>query len=137
MATPLPVAPSAPQAAPSATPGPPLPAAGSEVGKTLRAAFGCSFAAVANLTAAERQHCQDRLAQGRPGAAAREFGVEPAKRAIFEANAKRALWWQEPFLATTPKNGCRPKVTNQQFAVAGGSRGASDWRAGISCGKSF
>jgi len=64
------------------------------------------------------------------------FGVDPAKRAFFEANAKRALWWQAPFLATTPKNGCAPKVTNQQAAVPGG-HAMSDWRAGVSCGWSF
>jgi len=69
-------------------------------------------------------------------APAHDFGVDPAKQAIFEANAKRALWWQDPFLATTPKNGCRPKVTNQQAAIPGG-HSMSDWRAGVSCGLSF
>jgi len=105
--------------------------------KALRAALGCSFAALANLTPDERQHCQDRFAQNRPGAPVQEFGVAPAKQAIFEANAKRALWWQQPFLATTPKNGCAPKITNQQVMIPGGAHAPSDWRAGISCGKAF
>jgi len=131
-AAPIPPSP----ARPTETPTAPSQATTSDASKALRAALGCDFAALADLTQAERQHCQDRLVQNRMGAPAQAFGIDPAKRAIFEANAKRALWWQDPFLATTPKNGCRPKVTNQQAAIPGG-HSTSDWRAGISCGHSF
>jgi hypothetical protein len=136
---PAPVASTLPtQSEPSpATGAPPPHVADDGVGNALRGAFGCDFAAVANLTPDERLHCQDRFNAARQGPAAQEFGVAPAKRAIFEANAKRALWWTEPFLATTPKNGCAPKVTNQQIMIPGGARTPSDWRAGVSCGKSF
>jgi hypothetical protein len=115
----------------------PSPATSSDASKALRAALGCNFAALANLTPDERQRCQARFTQNRPGAPVQEFGVAPAKQAIFEANAKRALWWQEPFLATTPKNGCAPKITNQQIVIPGGAHAPSDWRAGVSCGWSF
>jgi len=129
--------PAAPLPGLAETSSPPSEAASGDASKALRAAFGCSFAALASLSADERQHCQDRLAHGRPGERAQEFAVvAPATRAIFDANAKRALWWREPFLATTPKNGCAPKVTNQQSAVPGG-HAMSDWRAGISCGHAF
>jgi len=134
--TPAAPAPPSPER-PAETPSSPSEAAGGDARQALRAAFGCGFAALANLTADERQHCQDRLTQGRRGERPQEFAVvAPATRAIFEANAKRALWWQQPFLATTPKNGCAPKVTNQQSAVPGG-HAMSDWRAGISCGHAF
>ena len=134
-APPAPIAPS--QVRPTDTPSSPSQATSGDVSRSLRAAFGCNFAGVANLTPDERQRCQDRFTQNQQGAPAREFGVDPAKQAIFEANAKRALWWQEPFLATTPKNGCRPQVTNQQFGVPGGAHAKSDWRAGVGCGLSF
>jgi hypothetical protein len=137
-ATATPVQPTAPmQPAPTEAPGPQPQVADSDVRKALRGAFGCSFAAMANLTPDERQHCQERFNANRQGLAVREFGVDPAKRAIFEANAKRALWWQEPFLATTPKNSCAPNVGNQQIAIPGGAHAPSAWRVGVSCGKSF
>jgi len=125
--------PSQPAPAPTTTPSSEAPVG--DAGKALRGAMGCSFAAMANLTQDERQHCQDRLVQNRDGEPGKTFGVDPAKQAFFAANAKRTPWWTTPFLATTPKKGCAPKVTNQQTVVGG--RGMSEWRAGVSCGWSF
>ncbi len=119
----VPLAPTPPSPAPALTP-------------ALRARLGCAFADAARLTDAERQHCAERLAAN-DGHAGEVYQLSADQRAYFEVGRKRDLWWQEPFLAEDPKNGCRPRVTNQQSSVPGGSRGMSDWRAGIGCKFSF
>ena len=102
----------------------------------LRAGLGCEVSGAVELTADERRHCQQRFVAGEaPGRAFAVVGR--AQRAYFDASAKRALWWQEPFLATDPKNGCRPKVTNQQAAIPGGHSATSDWRVSMGCAVSF
>ena len=89
------------------------------------------------LTADERRDCQERF-EAHEGAPGRAFAaVGSAQQAYFDASAKRALWWQDPFLATDPKNGCRPKVTNHQAAIIGGRGQTSDWRVAMACGVSF
>jgi hypothetical protein len=98
--------------------------------------LGCDAAVV--LTADERERCQERLAARRDGSSQRVFAaIGSAQKVDFDARAKRALWWQEPFLATEPKNGCRPKVTNQQAGVPGGHGPTSDWRVSMGCAISF
>jgi len=62
---------------------------------------------------------------------ARVCGGRPAQRAYFDASAKRALWWQEPFLATDPKNGCRRKSRIHQAGIPGGRE---DLRWGVTMG---
>jgi hypothetical protein len=106
------------------------------IGRALRAGLGCDLTDVVQLTANERRRCEDRLTanEGGPRVYA---AVGPAQQAYFDANAKRALWWQQPFLATDPKNGCRPKVTNQQAGIPGGRGPTSDWRVTMGCAVSF
>jgi hypothetical protein len=122
----LPVAPN-----PTQPPTAPAPT----VGSALRAGLGCELLGDAALSADERGRCQERFA-ARQGD--REYpSVAPGQQAYFDANAKRALWWQQPFLATAPKNGCRPQVTNQQAGIPGGHGSVSDWRVGMGCAVSF
>jgi hypothetical protein len=126
----LPVAPiTAAQAPESALP---------TIGGALRAGLGCDLSGAVALTAEERRHCQERVAAREGDPSQRVFAaVGPAQRAYFDASAKRALWWQEPFLATDPKNGCRPKVSNRQAGIPGGRGPTSDWRVSMGCAVSF
>jgi hypothetical protein len=124
-------APSVPETAPT-----PLPrAAQPDIGAALRAGAGCGLTGSA-MTADERRRCEERFLAG-DGSGKVYATVDPAQRAYFDASAKRALWWQEPFLATDPKNGCRPKVTNHQGAIPGGRATTSDWRVQMGCAVSF
>jgi hypothetical protein len=126
----LPLAPSPAVEAPE-TPPP-------NIGGALRAGLGCDLSGAVALTAEERRHCQARFTAREGDPSQRVFAaVGPAQRAYFDARAKRALWWQEPFLATDPKNGCRPKVTNHQAGIAGGRGPTSDWRVSMGCAVSF
>jgi hypothetical protein len=102
----------------------------------LRRGLGCDHADFMALTAAERQHCRDRLAAATERASeTASLGVEPGKRAIFDLAAKRDHWLQEPFLAEKPKKGCRPRVTEQD--VAANAPAPQDWTVGVSCGVQF
>ena len=123
--------PSLPETAP---PEPPQ-AAQPDIGAALRAGAGCGLTGSA-MTADERRRCEERFLAG-DGSGKVYATVDPAQRAYFDASAKRALWWQEPFLATDPKNGCRPKVTNHQGAIPGGRATTSDWRVQMGCAVSF
>lgn len=108
------------------------------IGSALRAGLGCDLSGAVALTAEEGRHCQERFVAGEGDPSQRTFAaVRPAQRAYFDASAKRALWWQEPFLATDPKNGCRPKVTNHQAGIPGGRGPTSDWRVTMGCAVSF
>lgn len=132
-ALPIPASPiPAPRGAPS-TPPPSLAA----IASALRAGLGCDAAGLAGLTADERRHCQERFV-AREETPGRTFAaVGPSQQAHFDAAAKRALWWQDPFLAKPPHNGCRPKVSNQQAGIPGGRGSLSDWRASMGCAVSF
>jgi hypothetical protein len=88
------------------------------------------------LTPEERQGCRDRFAAGRKGLeAVAEFGVDPRKRAVFAAAAKRDRFLQEPFLAEKPKKGCRPMVTVQSLPANGPV--PTGVTAGVACGVQF
>jgi hypothetical protein len=127
-ASPIPTASEAPS-----TPPPSLP----NIASALRAGLGCDAAGLAGLTTDERRRCQDRFVarEETPGRTFAALG--PSQQAHFDAAAKRALWWQEPFLAKDPHNGCRPKVTNQQAGIPGGHASMSDWRVSMGCAVSF
>lgn len=85
------------------------------------------------LTPAERRRCRDQLAAYPNGVEERvDFGVDPRKRAIFDAGAKRDRFLQEPFLAEKPKKGCRPRVTEQDVPV--NSPAPQDWTVSVACG---
>jgi hypothetical protein len=106
------------------------------IASALRAGLGCSASGALELTANERRHCQARFVAG--DAPVNTYAVVGrAQQGYFDASAKRALWWQQPFLATDPKTGCRPKVTNQQAAIPGGHGSISDWRVTMGCAVSF
>ena len=108
------------------------------IASALKAGLGCDLSGAVALTAAEARGCQQRFVAREGDASQRAFAaVAPAQRAYFDASAKRALWWQEPFLAKDPKNGCRPKVTNQQAGIPGGRGTTSDWRVSMGCAVSF
>jgi hypothetical protein len=123
-------------APPVSAPPKPEDTAPAPVAGALRAGLGCELSGAVDLTADERRHCQQRFVAGEaPG---RTFAVVGrSQQAYFDASARRALWWREPFLATDPMNGCRPKVTNGQAAVPGGHASISDWRVSMGCAVSF
>lgn len=139
-----PVPPPAEPAIPSArsasalSPASPAPAPLPSLGGILRGAIGCDLGDSARLSPAERQACADRLAKGRsaePGGALAV--VSPRAQAAFEAGARRDDWIHQPFLAEKPKNGCRPMVVHQDFAVPGAGQGHEDWTTSVVCGKTF
>jgi hypothetical protein len=107
------------------------------LGSALRGSLaGCAFADLAGLSAAQREHCRDRLAANRgAGPDLSGFAVDPVKRAAFDAAADRARVLQKPFLADIPKNGCRPIVAHRDYSVGGQSR--QDYSVSVGCGKSF
>jgi hypothetical protein len=114
------------------------PAPAPAIGSALRTRLGCGLSGAVGLSPEERWRCDERFAAHRGDLSQRMYAaVAPAQQARFDANAKRALWWQEPFLATAPKYGCRPAVTNQQSAVPGGRGSKSDWRVSMGCAVSF
>jgi hypothetical protein len=100
--------------------------------QALHGALGCRLP---DLSPEARTHCRDQFAAGGPPAHA--YGVGATQRTAFDAATDRALWWQKPFLATDPKNGCRPKVTHHEVAEAGGHGTQSDWRVSMGCAVSF
>lgn len=107
------------------------------IGSALMAHLGCDLSGVAEETADQRQRCQERFAARQHAGGGTFAAVNPGQQAYFDASAKRALWWQQPFLAMEPKNGCRPRVTNQQAGIPGGRATTSDWRVGVGCAISF
>jgi hypothetical protein len=122
-----------------AAPGPPAPPWTTPPvapGLALRRALGCDHADYMELTPEERQGCRDRFAAGDKSLEeVAEFGVDPRKRAIFEAGAKRDRFLQEPFLAEKPKKGCRPMVTVQSLPANGPV--PTGVTAGVACGVQF
>ncbi len=104
--------------------------------RALRRSLGCANADFMQLTPEERQHCRDQFAAAASGATVMaELGVDPRKRAIFDAPGKRDRILQEPFLAERPKRGCRPQVTEQDLPVNGSA--PHDWTVSIACGVPF
>ena len=110
----------------SANPSPPTPPReGEGLRHALNSAFGCDLPG--GPRPEDRVRCAERFA--RAGGPPRSFGIDPAQRAYFDAKAQQAQWWQQPLLATIPKNGCAPLATNQQAGVTGGEVTAdSRWR---------
>ena len=89
-----------------------------------------------DMTDTERRHCRDLFAQGRRGGSElASFGIDPAKKAAFDAAADRENFLQKPILSERPKNGCKPFVEHQQYATLGASRDAVSLSLG--CGKTF
>jgi hypothetical protein len=126
---------SPPPAPPMSPPPPTLPASPNpepNLAHALNGALGCGLP---GLAPEARAHCRNQLAAGGPPGHA--YGVGATQRTAFDAAADRALWWQKPFLATDPKNGCRPKVTHREVAAPGGHGTGSDWRVAMGCAVSF
>jgi hypothetical protein len=99
--------------------------------QTLRGVIGCDHAGFLGLSAAERQHCQDRLARDQTvDVHAARPGLDLSRRGAF---AKRD--GPDPFLAREPKNGCAPNVKETETGTAGAVR--QDWTAGINCAWAF
>lgn len=120
---------------PSANPSLPAPIPDDErLRRALNAALGCDLPG--GPSPDDRLHCAERFATA-GGPPTRSFDIDPAQRADFDASAERARWWQKPFLATDAKNGCRPKVTNQQAGIPGGRGAISDWRVSMGCAVAF
>jgi len=115
---------------------PATPAANADLAAALRRGLGCDHADFMALTPAEREHCRDRLAAATERASeTASLGVEPGKRAIFEAAAERDRFLQHPFLAEKPKKGCRPRVAaDNPASSAPGPQGVT---FGVSCGVQF
>jgi hypothetical protein len=97
-------------------------AAAEAVRPVLRGLLGCEQARLLGLTAEERQHCLDRLAEARAAApttlnldARGAFGREP-----------------EPYLARKPTRGCKPRAAGDAGPM--GNEGAA---AGLACAWSF
>jgi hypothetical protein len=102
----------------------------------LRRSLGCDHFDFAGLTPVERQRCRDRFAAPTERASETAYlGVEPGKRLIFEAAAKRDHILQEPFLAEKPKKGCRPMVTVQDVPTT--APAPHDWTVSVACGVQF
>jgi hypothetical protein len=98
---------------------------------SLHGVLGCAHAEFLRLSDIERRACEDRFLTPRsPVTAAASFGLDPGKRAAFDAAGVR-----EPLLAQTPVNGCRPRVAEKDDTVLGQSR--PDWRATVGCAFSF
>lgn len=97
----------------------------------VRTRLGCDFASAARLTDAEQQGCAMRLAAYQRSA--REFQLDADKRLAFDEGAKHANWFQQPFLASDPKDGCKLKVNQNEI----GAKQGPEWRAGVACGIAF
>jgi hypothetical protein len=115
----------------------PEPTNNTRLGLALRGGIiGCSHADMAKLTGPERQHCHDVFAANRNDTPdLSRFAVDPVKRAAFDAAAKRALILQQPVLAESPKNGCRPLVAHRDYTVNGQYN--QEYSLVLGCGKSF
>ena len=127
---PEPVAPSTPPTVSSAT-GPatveaPQPFGNGVSGgarQALRGLLGCEHAALLDLSAEERQRCEDRLTAARRASVPLPVNLDP--RGLYVVNPV-------PYLNRKPRNGCKP--------MAGGREGPGGQPAvavGIGCGKSF
>jgi hypothetical protein len=115
-----------------------LPAPGVPPGlsQALRRTLGCAQAEYYGLTPSERDECRRRAAElARAGADGPSYGLAPEKQAAFAAEARRADFLQEPFLAERPKKGCKPTVTEHEAGVYG--RAAPDWTASVACAIRF
>ena len=127
----------APIVAPTSTPAAPevdaseKAAMGSLV-RALRGSVGCSNPDAVSLTPAEREACQRQLHAGLEEAKPIS-GIGPKQQAIFDAGAKRDTWWQQPFLAETPTNGCRPRATERAPPRGGGQ----EWKGAVTCAVPF
>jgi hypothetical protein len=113
--------------APSPTPDDDL----ASLSKVMRAHLGCGVDQLAGLSEPARAACAQRLASEQRNAP--EYLVDQDKRLVFDAAAERARWFQKPFLASDPKNGCKLKVTDNKSAAPSGQ----EYRAGIACELSF
>ena len=115
----------------------PEPTNNTRLGMALQGSvIGCSYANMAKLNGSERLHCHDIFAANRNDTPdLSRFAVDPVKRAAFDAAAKRALILQQPFLAESPKNGCRPLVAHKDYTANGQSH--QDYSLVLGCGKSF
>jgi len=94
-----------------------------------------------HLSPSERQDCRDHLAQGHDsGVEAAAFGIDPDKRAAYDAGVKRAAFLQQPFLAEKPKKGCRPHVAGLPARVrqdVPANLEAPDWSVSLACAIPF
>ncbi len=118
------------------TPAPAAQGVDAGLAAALHGRVGCAHPDAMGLSAAERRDCE-RLARGRGRAFENaQFGIDPRTRAIFDAGAKRDVWFQQPFLAEKPTKGCRPRVTEENLPTNAG-RPAQDWTTGVSCGAPF
>ncbi|MDB5433336.1 MAG: hypothetical protein JWP35_4452 [Caulobacter sp.] len=120
-------APSPPPSVLSPAP-PPMapPASGFDPGLALRGSVGCGNADFLQLSAAERQGCERRMARAGPGRAL-PLALDPAKRAAFTADQGR-----EPFLTRRPKKGCRVRAQMSEVAPPGGAE-QHDVTVGVAC----
>lgn len=125
-----------PQSGPSPAPGPAnaeQPSVNTELAKALRATVGCEHANLIDLSPSERRDCERRTRNQRAELGNAQFGINPERQAIFDAGAKRELWWQQPFLGEKPTKGCRPRVTEKPPPFGAGQ----DWTTAVSCVKTF
>ena len=99
--------------------------------KVLRGHLGCDVGQLASLPEPARAACAERLASEQRNAP--EYMVDQDKRLVFDAAAERARWFQKPFLASDPKNGCKLKLTDNNSSAPGGQ----EYRAEMACGLSF
>lgn len=107
------------------------PAIGSDsLRQSLRGRVGCDHSGFLGLSAAERQGCQDRLAQGRAA-----DGRANGAHLDLSRGGVLAKGDAEPVLARKPHNGCVPNVAEKETGTVGAVR--QDWSAGIKCAWSF
>jgi hypothetical protein len=115
---------------------PPVPGLPPGLSRALRHSFGCAQADYYGMTASEREECELRSAKlAGAGTEGPSYGLAPEKQAAFEAEARRANFLQEPFLAERPKKGCKPTVTEHEAGVFGGA--SPDWTASVACAIRF
>jgi hypothetical protein len=115
---------------------PPAPGLSQGLSQALRHSLGCAQADYYRMTASEREECELRSAKlARAGMDGPYYGLAAEKQAAFEAEAKRANFLQEPFLAERPKKGCKPTVTEHEAGVYG--RASPDWTASVACAIRF
>jgi len=97
----------------------------------LRGVLGCGHQALLHMSPSEREACDERLAAARQTDRDRRFSqLNLDKRGAFAASKVH-----EPLLARTPKNGCEPRVKENQIGALGVVR--DEWVASVGCALSF
>jgi len=132
--------PAVPSLAPPKPPPPAGPSAGGSPGlsRALRSSLGCATPDLVDLTAAEREACQHRLAAGYSRTGDAVFSIDPQRQAALDASRKTDTLYQmmqQGYLAEKPRKGCKP-VTAQQARVA--ALGAKEgWSLSLGCAVPF